>query len=152
MPLVVIPDNCMALALWPNVSTSLADNPAWLFSLTIINSTWTLCPKTLGTLATEVLTSWLFDIVFLVKVGKALAMAHPEAKTSLRSQTITMVCLVLVPILLVDLTNFDNAWALEGALCLEHFLGNVATWILSRNKGQMSLDPDDKEFNAASQV
>ena len=52
-------------------------------------------------------------------------MAHPEAKTSLLSQTTTMVCLVLVPMLLVDLINFDNAWAREGALCLEHFLGNI---------------------------
>ena len=71
--------------------------------------------------------SLLLETVFRVKVGNTLATAHPEANTSLLSQTMTIFCCSCDPKCPIDLTIFDRACALEGVLCLEHFEGNVAT-------------------------
>ena len=79
--------------------------------------------------------------VFLEKVGKALATAHPEAKTSRFSQTMTTVCLALALWLVQVLTSLVKAWHLEGVLCLEHLLGKTARKILFKYKPKVSVAP-----------
>ena len=124
------------------------------------------------TFASEVY-SLVFETVFLVNVGNTLATAHPEANTSLLSQTMTINWLVLepkyrnvllklwtviatildwycLPIELVDLTILDKAWGLEGALCLEHLEGNAQTWILFKYNDTESSG--DKDFTPLFQV